>query len=208
MINETNFNSVMEDFTKELQAVKEVVKVLPAKVDELTKKVDGFKSKIENMQVTAPAPELLPVHNIVADGFTTTKNSIQRQLNDLFIKNRILVLPEDSGKSFLKIMGKRSMYLTGIAVIACFFSWFGFRCWYMDSENTRFRNAWYWNYIKLDKNGKQDMVSDLDSFKVSSINSYRTDSIERFQKGQETELRIKQLEREADSLKALKKQSN
>jgi hypothetical protein len=208
MINETNFNSVMEDFTKELQAVKEVVKVLPAKVDELNKKVDGFKSKVDNIEVTAPAPELLPVHNIVADGFTTTKNAIQRQLADLFTKNRILVLPEDGGKSFLKIMGKRSMYLTGIAIIACFFSWFGFRYWYMDSENTRFRNAWYWSYIKLDKKGKQDMVNDLDSFKVSNINSYRTDSIERYQKEQETELRIKQLEREADSLKALKMQAN
>ncbi|MGF7080810.1 hypothetical protein [Mucilaginibacter sp. UYCu711] len=113
MINETDFNSVMEDFTKELQAVKDVVKVLPAKVDELTKKVEGFKSKIENIQVTAPAPELLPVYNIVADGFSTIKNAVQRQLADLFIKNRILVLPEDGGKGFLKIMGKRSMYLTG-----------------------------------------------------------------------------------------------
>jgi hypothetical protein len=207
MINEKDFNSVMEDFTKELQAVKEVVKVLPAKVDELTKKVDSFKSKVENIQITAPAPELLPVHNIVADGFTTTKNTIQRQLADLFTKNRILVLPEDGGKGFLKIMCKRSMYLTGIAIIACFFSWFGFRYWYMDSENTRFRNAWYWNYIKLDKNGKQEMVNDLDSFKVVDINTYRTDSIKRYQKGQATELRIKQLESEADSLKALKKQS-
>jgi hypothetical protein len=205
MINETNFNSVMEDFTKELQAVKEVVKVLPAKVDELTKKVDGFKNKVENIQVTAPTPELLPVHNIVADGFTTIKNAVQRQLNDLFTKNRILILPEDGGKSFLKIMGKRSMYLTGIAIIASFFSWFGFRYWYMDSENTRFRNAWYWNYIKLDKKSKQDMVNDLDSFKVADINSYRTDSIERYQKGQATELRIKLLEREADSLKSLRK---
>jgi hypothetical protein len=204
MINETNFNSVMEDFTKELQAVKEVVKVLPAKVDELTKKVDGFKSKVENIQITAPTPDLLPVHKIIADGFNTTKNSVQRQLNDLFIKNRILVLPEDGGNSFFKIMGKRSMYLTGIAIIACFFSWFGFRYWYMDSENTRFRNAWYWNYIKLNKNGKQEMIKDLDSFKASNINIYRADSIERYQKGQETELRIKQLEREADSLKALK----
>jgi hypothetical protein len=208
MINETNFNSVMEDFTKELQAVKEVVKVLPAKVDELTKKVDGFKSKVENIQITAPTPDLLPVHKIIADGFTTIKNSVQRQLADLFTKNRILVLPEDGGKSFLKIMGKRSVYLTGIAIIACFFSWFGFRYWYMNSENARFRNAWYWNYIKLNKNGKQDMVNDLDSFKVSSINSYRTDSIERYQKGQETELRIKQLEREADSLKELKNQTH
>jgi len=43
---------------------------------------------------------------------------------------------------------------------------------------------------------------------VADINSYRTDSIERYQKGQEKELRIKQLEREADSLKALKNQSN
>jgi hypothetical protein len=49
------------------------------------------------------------------------------------------------------------------------------------------------------------MVNDLDSFKVASINSYRVDSIERYQKEQVTELRIKQLEREADSLKAFQK---
>jgi len=78
----------------------------------------------------------------------------------------------------------------------------------MNSENTRYRNLWYWNYIKQDKTGKLDMINDLDSFKVADINSYRTDSIERYQKGQATELRIKQLEREADSLKALKIQSN
>jgi hypothetical protein len=206
MINETNFNSVMEDFTKELQGVKEAVKVLPGKVDELTKKVDGFKSKVENIQVTAPTPELLPVHKIIADGFTTIKNSVQRQLNDLFTKNRILVLPEDGGKSFLKIMGKRFMILTGLALTVGFICWFGFRYLYMNSENTRFRKSWYWNYIKLDKNGKQEMVNDLDSFKVADINNYRTDSIERYQKEQETELRIKQLESEADSLKALKNQ--
>jgi hypothetical protein len=208
MINETNFNSVMEDFTKELQAVKEVVKVLPAKVDELTKKVDGFKSKVENIQITAPTPDLLPVHKIIADGFTTTKNSVQRQLIDLFAKNRILVLPEDGGKSFLKIMGKRFMILTALALTVCIICWFGFRYWYMNNENTQYRNSWYWNYIKQNKIGKQDMVNDLDSFKVADINSYRTDSIERYQKGQVTELRIKQLEREADSLKALKNQPN
>jgi hypothetical protein len=208
MINETNFNSVMEDFTKELQAVKEVVKVLPAKVEELTKKVDSFKSKVENIVVTAPAPELLPVHKIVAEGFTTVKNSVQRQLNDLFTKNRILVLPEDGGKSFLKIMRKRFMILTGLTLTVGFICWFGFRYWYMNTANTRYRKSWYWNYIKLDKKGKQDMVNDLDSFKVSSINSYRTDSIERYLKGQKTEARIKQLEREADSLKVLKIQSN
>jgi len=104
-------------------------------------------------------------------------------------------------------MGKRFMILTGVALSVCIICWFGFRYWYMNSENTRYRNSWYWNYIKLDKKGKQDMVNDLDSFKVADINNYRTDSIERYQKGQETELRIKQLEREADSLKASTSQS-
>jgi hypothetical protein len=205
MINETVFNSVMEDFTKELQAVKEVVKVLPAKVDELTKEVNGFESKIDNIQVTAPKPELLPVHHIVAEGFTSVKNAIQRQLFDLFNKNRILVLPEDGGKGFLKIMGKRVMILTGLAITVGLICFFGFHYWYMNSENTRFRQSWYWNYLKQDKKGKQDMVNDLDSFKVAAINNYRTDSIERYQKEQVTELRIKQLERETDSLKALRK---
>ncbi|MGN6180643.1 MAG: hypothetical protein ACTHNW_15775 [Mucilaginibacter sp.] len=186
MINETNFNSVMEDFTKELQAIKEVVKVLPARVDELTKKVDGFKSTVENIQVTAPVPELLPVHNIVADGFTTIRIAVQRQLNDLFTKNRILVLPDDGGKSFFKIMRKRVMILTGIALTVGLICWFGFRYWYMNSENTRYRNSWYWNYLKQDKKGKQDMINDLDSFKVADINSYRTDSIARYQKAAAT----------------------
>jgi hypothetical protein len=58
----------------------------------------------------------------------------------------------------------------------------------------------------MKEKGKQDMVDDLDSFNVANINSYRTDSIERYQKGQATELRIKQLETEADSLKVLKNQ--
>jgi hypothetical protein len=195
----------MEDFTKEMQAVKEVVKVLHAKVEDLTKKVDGFKGKVDNIQVTAPKPDLFPVHTIVAEGFTTIKNAVQKQLADLFAKNRILVLPEDGGKGFLKIMGKRFMILTGLAITIGFICWFGFRYWYLNSENTRFKKSWYWSYIKQDKKGKQEMVNDLDSFKVASINSYRTDSIERYQKDQATELRIKQLEREADSLKALQK---
>jgi len=100
------------------------------------------------------------------------------------------------------------MILTGVALTVCIICWFGFRYWYMDNENTRYRNSWYWNYIKLDKIGKQNMANDLDSFKVADINSYRTDSIERYQKGQATALRIKQLEREADSLRALKIQTN
>lgn len=205
MIDETVFNSMMEDFTKELQAVKEVVKVLPVKVDKLTNKVDGFENKIDKIEITAPKPDLLPVHHIVSDGFSTIKNAVQGQLHDLFTKNRVLVLPEDGGKGFLKIMRKRAMILTGLAITVTLMCFFGFRYWYLNSENTRYRNSWYWNYLKQDKKGKEDMENDLGKFKVDSISSFRADSIERYRQQQATELRIKDLEREADSLKALHK---
>jgi hypothetical protein len=205
MIDETVFNSMMEDFTKELQAVKEVVKVLPAKVDKLTNKVEGFENKIDKIEITAPKPDLLPVHHIVADGFSTIKNAVQGQLHDLFTKNRILVLPEGGGKGFLKIMRKRAMILISLAIIVTLMCFFGFRYLYLNSENTRYRNSWYWNYLKQDKKGKEDMENDLGKFKVDSISSFRADSIERYRQQQATELRIKDLEREADSLKALRK---
>jgi len=49
------------------------------------------------------------------------------------------------------------------------------------------------------------MDNDLGRFKVDSINNFRTDSIVRYQQQQATEIRIKKLETEADSLKALRK---
>ena len=51
------------------------------------------------------------------------------------------------------------------------------------------------------------MVNDLDIIKVADFNNYRKDSVEGYQKGVETELRIIQLERKADSLKASTSQS-
>jgi archaellum component FlaC len=69
MIDETVFSSMMEEFTKELQDIKEAVKVLPAKVDKLTTKVEGFENKIKSIKVEAPKPDLLRVHDIVSDGY-------------------------------------------------------------------------------------------------------------------------------------------
>ncbi|HEY2583609.1 MAG TPA: hypothetical protein VGI43_17485, partial [Mucilaginibacter sp.] len=186
-------------------AVKDVVKVLPAKVDKLTNKVEGFESKIDKIEITAPKSDLLPIHNIVADGYSTIKNAVQGQLNDLFAKNRVLVLPEDGVKGFLKIMRKRTMIFTSLAITITVICFFGFRYFYLNSENTRYRNSWYWNYLNQDKKGKEAMDNDLSRFKVDSINSFRTDSIERYRQQQATELRIKELETEADSLKALRK---
>jgi hypothetical protein len=205
MIDESVFNSMMEDFIKELQAVKEVVKVLPAKVDKLTNKVEGFENKINSIKVVAPKPDLLPVHDIVSDGYSSIKGAVRAQISDLFNKNRLFVLPEDGAKAFINIISKRAMILIGLVLTVSSICFIGFHYWYINSENTRFRNSWYWNYLQQDKKGKEEMDNDLSKFKVDSINSFRTDSIERYQRQQATELRIRELEREADSLKLLRK---
>ena len=89
----------------------------------------------------------------------------------------------------------RSMYLTALGIIIGLVSWFGFRYWYKDSQNSRFRKAWYWNYLIADTTKKQKLQSQLDSLNISAINQYRTDSIARYPEMQTTELRIRQLER-------------
>lgn len=205
MIDEAVFNSMMEDFTKELQAVKETVKVLPAKVDKLTTKVEGFENRLNKIKVEAPKPDLLPVHDIVSDGYSSIKSAVRSQIADLFNRNRLFVLPENGAKGFVKIVGKRIMIFTGFILTVALICFLGFRYWYLNSENKLFRNSWYWNYLKENKKGRENMVNELSKFKVDSVNSFRTDSIERYQKQQATELRIEELEREADSLKLLRK---
>jgi hypothetical protein len=203
MKDEAVFNSMMEDFTKELQAVKEAVKILPAKVDKLTTKVEGFENKINSIKITAPKPDLFPVHDIVSEGYSSIKGAVKSQLTDLFNRNRVFVLPENGAKGFVKIIGKRIMIFTSLMLTVALICFFGFHYWYLNSENSLYRNSWYWNYLKQDKKGREDMDNDLSKFKVDTVNSFRTDSIERYQKQQATELRIEGLEREADSLKLL-----
>jgi hypothetical protein len=100
-------------------------------------------------------------------------------------------------------VGKRGVIFTVFILTVALICILGFRYWYLNSENSLYRNSWYWNYLKQDKNGREEMDSDLSKFKVDSIKSFRTDSIQRYQKQQARELSILALEREADSLKLL-----
>ncbi|SDF84847.1 hypothetical protein SAMN05216464_1481 [Mucilaginibacter pineti] len=197
----------INDFIKEQQKQLDKKNELIAENDKQTQKlISSFEQKYQKIEVTVPAPSTLPLSKIASDGMTATRTAVLQVLHELFSKNRILVLPEDAGKGFLKTMAKRGMYLTALAIIVGLVSWFGFHNWYKDSQNSRFRKAWYWNYLVADSTKKQRLQNQLDSLDVPAINEYRTDSIERYLKIRATELRITQLEREADSLKALARQ--
>ncbi|MGY4539874.1 hypothetical protein [Mucilaginibacter gilvus] len=214
-IDEITLTSVLNEHATDLKEIKNFIKeqqqqidqknALIAEKDDHTKKlISSFEQKYQKIEVTVPAPSILPISKIASEGMTTTRIAVIQVLNELFSKNRILVLPEDAGHGFLKIMAKRSMYLIALAIVVGLVSWFGFRSWYKDSLNTRYRTAWYWNYLIADSTKKQKLQNQLDSLNISAINGYRTDSIARYLEIQTTELRIKQLEREADSLKKMR----
>ncbi|RKR80508.1 hypothetical protein BDD43_0628 [Mucilaginibacter gracilis] len=195
----------IRDFIKQLQKQLDQKNALIAEKDNHTQKlISSFEQKYQKIEVTVPAQSTLLLSKIASDGMTATRTAVIQVLYELFSKNRVLVLPEDSGKGFFKTMAKRSMYLIALAIIVCLVSWFGFRYWYKDSQNSRFRKAWYWNYLVADSIKKQKLQSQLDSLNMSAIDQYRTDSIARYLDIQTTELKIKQLEREADSLRRMK----
>ncbi|RKR84515.1 hypothetical protein BDD43_4755 [Mucilaginibacter gracilis] len=217
-IDEITLTSVLNEHATDLKEIKNFIKeqqqqidqknALIAEKDNHTQKlISNFEQKYQKIEVTVPAPSTSTISKIASDGMENTKTSVMQVLNAAFSKNRILVLPEDAGKGFIKTMAKRSMYLTAIAIVVGLVSWFGFHNWYKDSQNSRFRKAWYWNYLIADTTKRQKLQNQLDSLNISTINEYRTDSIQRYLKVQATELRIKQLEREADSLRKIKGQA-
>jgi hypothetical protein len=214
-IDEITLTSVLNEHATDLKEIKNFIKeqqqqidqknALIAEKDNHTQKlISSFEQKYQKIEVTVPAPSILPISKIASDGMAATRTAVIQVLHELFSKNRVLVLPEDAGMGFLKTMAKRSMYLTALGIIVGIVSWFGFRYWYKDSQNSRFRKAWYWNYLIADTTKRQRLQSQLDSLNVPEINQYRTDSIERYLEIQTTEVRIKQLEREADSLRKMR----
>lgn len=213
-IDEITLTSVLNEHATDLKEIKNFIKeqqqqidqknALIAEMDNHTQKlISSFEQKYQKIEVTVPPPSTLAISKIASDGLTATRTAVLQVLLELFSKNRILVLPEDAGKGFLKTMAKRSMYLTALAIVVGLISWFGFRYWYMDSQNSRYRIAWYWTYLIADSVKKQKLQNQLDSLNVPAVKSFRADSIERYEETLVTALRIKQLEREADSLKAL-----
>lgn len=213
-MDEKTLTSVLTDNVTEIKEIKDFIKEqqkqldqrneLIAEKDKQTQKlISNFEQKYQKIEVSVPAPSTLPISRIANEGMENIKTAVLQLLNTVFTKNRILVLPEDSGKGFLKTMAMRSMYLTAVAIVVGLISWFGFRYWYMDSQNSRYRIAWYWNYFIADSVKKQILQNQLDSLNVPAVKSFRADSIERYQETLVTASHIKQLEREADSLKAL-----
>ena len=155
-MDEKTLTSVLTDNVTEIKEIKDFIKEqqkqldqrneLIAENDKQTQKlINSFEQKFQKIEVSVPAPSTLPISRIANEGMENIKTSVLQLLNTAFTKNRILVLPEDSGKGFLKTMAMRSMYLTVVAIVVGLVSWFGFRYWYMDSQNSRYRIAWYWN---------------------------------------------------------------
>jgi hypothetical protein len=214
-IDEITLTSVLNEHATDLKEIKNFIKEQQQQIDQKNalivekdnhtqKLINSFEQKCQKIEVTVPAPSTLPLSKIASDGMTATRTAVLQVLHELFSKNRILVLPEDAGRGFLKTMAMRSMYLTALAIIVGLVSWFGFHSWYKNSQNSRYRTAWYWNYLIADTTKRQKLQRQLDSLNISAINQYRTDSIARYLKFQATELKIKQLEREADSLRKMK----
>ena len=213
-IDEKTLTSVLSDNVTEIKEIKDFIKEqqkqldqkneLIAEKDQQTQKlISSFEQKYQKIEVSVPAPSTLPISRIANDGMENIKTAVVQLLNAAFTKNRILVLPEDGGKGFFKLMAKRGIYLSALAIIVGLVSWSGFRYWYMDSQNSRYRIAWYWNYFIADSVKKQKLQTQLDSLNIPTTKHYRADSIERYEGTLATALRIKQLERETDSLKAL-----
>ncbi|EHQ26982.1 hypothetical protein [Mucilaginibacter paludis] len=213
-LDEKTLTSVLDEHVSELKEIKDFIKqqgqqldqknkLITEKQNDNAKLIASFEQKYQKIEVIAPKPDTAPMLLTLANGMMEIRKTVRELISQQFEKNRVLVLPEDKGKLYLKIKAKQIGLLAGAAIVFCFVCWFGFRYLYLNSQNSNFRKVWYWNYMHQDSTGRKRMDDELASYKLSGVNSQRTDSIDLFQKRQENVLRIKELQREADSLKTI-----
>jgi hypothetical protein len=213
-LDEKTLTSVLDEHVSELKEIKDFMKqqgqqldqknkVITDKQNDNAKLVASFEQKYQKIEVAAPKLDTGPMLLTLANGMMEIRKTVRELISQQFEKNRVLVLPEDKGKLYLKIKAKQIGLLAGLAIVFCFVCWFGFRYLYLNSENSRFRKVWYWAYMHHDSIGRRRMNDDLDSFKQFGMNKERSDSIGLFEKRQQNVLRINELQREADSLKTI-----
>jgi hypothetical protein len=211
-LDEKTLTSVLDEHVTELKEIKDFMKqqgqqldqknrLITDKQNENAKLIADFEQKYKNIQVIAPKADTAPVLIMLADGLVTIKEVVTRQINALLDKKNILVLPEDGGKRFSKVLSKRFAIMAAIILISSFIGLLGLRYWYLNSQNNNFHKIWYWTYIHKDSISRQRMNDELDSFKLPGVNRERSDSINAYEKQQKKEMRIRELQREADSLK-------
>jgi hypothetical protein len=158
--------TVLTEVVEELKELKRQYAKLMAVVADLNNKVDEFELKLNNIKVTAPAPNLEPITSAVNKELFRIGEFMQEQPKSITRQYRILLFPEHYAAEYYRIVFGRLLFWMMVFLIATYLFVLGKQfidsntaVRYREAESSQYKKAW--NYLY--QNSKKTIRAKMDT---------------------------------------------
>jgi len=157
---------VLKEILDEQQKANEINADQVAAIGQLTKKVNSFNDRLENLKIIPPPVSTKPYEEIIRKGITDMQLTVGNQPKSVTRKFQILLFPEQDAKLFYKmVFGRWFSWLVIMLFITNLYKW---SIHWSDNQKEikqqqlqtdRIKKAWNYLYFQEGKTIKRLMDS-------------------------------------------------
>jgi len=110
-IEKDSLELVLNEFTEQQKDLAKQVGELKKSVALLEEKTGGFEKKLENIKVTSPPVDIIPVQTVVSQGMNEIKKIIGEQPKNIIQSKRFLLFPEHNAGEYYSTVLRWILYV-------------------------------------------------------------------------------------------------
>jgi DNA gyrase/topoisomerase IV subunit A len=110
-IEKDSLELVLEEFTEEQKAMKNIINEQTNTIDTFKKKIEDFEKKLDNLKVTSPPLNTTPFREIISQGNNEIKKIIAEQPKNVVQEKRFLLFPEHNAREYYSVVLRWVLYI-------------------------------------------------------------------------------------------------
>ena len=110
-IEKDSLELVLEEFTEEQKAMKNIVNEQKNTIDTLKKKIEDFEKKLDTLKVTSPPLNTSPFREIISQSTIEIKKIISEQPKNIVQEKRLLLFPEHNAREYYSVVLRWVLYI-------------------------------------------------------------------------------------------------
>jgi hypothetical protein len=177
-MNEEVLKQVLGEVLTELKNLNNEQKMINVALESYNERINEFQYAISNITIETPKIDIGELRQTIGKTQLEIKNIIAAQPKDIIHEKRILFYPEGDGRNFLKFIADKTILYTLIISGICLLCWIRLYFWKQNSENERYKYAYFWIYQNQRKNAARELLFEtFNDFKNDSIFKIRKENI-------------------------------
>jgi hypothetical protein len=176
-MNENVIAKVLTELSDEIKEIR-TEQILNSKAVEMyTEAINHFEEYVKQINVTCPPPDITQLVQLINTRYSAIEKVIAAQPKEVLHEKRILLYPEGDKQNFWKFIADRflrySLIILGIYATILV----GLYYWKANSENERYKYAYFWIYKQQNDTKKQFLYNTIRDFENDSIFKLRKENV-------------------------------